>query len=210
MHHSKRGTFNCADGGRLHYEVAGSGEPIVFLHGFGLDLSLWDPQWPVFAQRYRTIRYDLRGYGASSVPTGGYSHVDDFIALTKHLKATAAHVVGLSNGGRVALRIAAEKPEAVRSLTLADTALDGHAWSDGWSRHWRAMRASGATNVALAKQQWLEHELFKISRAKPEPAKALELMIGRYSGWHFRNDDPGVAPPRPSARSCRPSSYRHW
>ena len=101
----------------------------MFIHGFGLDLGMWDPQWLAFARRHRVIRYDLRGYGDSSLPDGPYSHVDDLLALLGFLGANPAHLVGLSLGGRVALRIAAQHPEAVRSLTLADPAMDGHIWS---------------------------------------------------------------------------------
>ena len=192
-------TFTCSDGGRLRFEVAGSGEPVVLLHGFGLDLGMWDPQWGVFSEHYRTIRYDQRGYGSSTLPSGPYSHVDDFLELTEYLKATPAHVIGLSNGGRLALRLVAHRPEAVRSLTLADTAMDGHTWSDEWARRWRAMAAASATGAPEAKQQWLQHELFATTRAKPEAARILETIVGRYSGWHFCTQDPGVAPARPSA-----------
>ncbi len=62
--------LQCADGGWLHYTCAGAGDPVVFIHGFGLDFGMWDPQWRVFAQQHRVIRYDLRGYGGSSLPEG--------------------------------------------------------------------------------------------------------------------------------------------
>jgi 3-oxoadipate enol-lactonase len=191
--------FSCDDGGRLRYFVAGEGHPVVFLHGFGLDSSMWDRQWPVFAEHYRSIRYDLRGYGASSVPTGRYSHVDDFIALTDFLKARPAHLVGLSLGGRLALRIAAQVPERVRSLTLVDAALDGHIWSDAWSESWQAMIAAARTDVNHAKALWLQHELFKPGLTRPAVAAALDTMVRRYTGWHFHSEDPGVAPASPVA-----------
>jgi len=191
--------FNCDDHGRLRYSIAGEGDPLVFLHGFGLDSRMWDPQWPVFTKHYRSIRYDLRGYGASSVPTGPYSHVDDFIAMTDLLKAQPAHLVGLSLGGRLALRIAAKAPQIVRSLTLADTALDGHLWSEDWSERWQAMITAGNTDVNQAKSLWLQHQLFKPARTKPEVAVSLEAMVRRYSGWHFHSDDPGVGPSTPVA-----------
>jgi 3-oxoadipate enol-lactonase len=191
--------FTCDDGGQLRYSIGGKGDSLVLLHGFGLDSSMWDPQWPTFAKHYRSIRYDLRGYGASSVPTGAYSHVDDFIALTDFLKAQPAHLVGLSLGGRLALRIAAQAPETVRSLTLVDTALDGHLWSEDWSERWQAMLAAGNTDVKQAKSLWLQHALFKPARTKPEVAVALDAMVQRYSGWHFHSDDPGVGPATPVA-----------
>ena len=107
-----------ADGGWLHYTCAGEGDPVVFIHGFGLDSSMWDPQWRVLAQRYRVIRYDLRGYGESSLPAAPYSHVDDLLALIDFLGAAPAHLVGLSLGGRVALRVAAQAPAGRTVLDL--------------------------------------------------------------------------------------------
>jgi pimeloyl-ACP methyl ester carboxylesterase len=78
-------------GGWLQYEAAGDGDPVVFLHGFGLDIRMWDAQWPVFTGLYRTIRYDMRRYGRSSLPNGPYSHVDDMTALIDFLRARPAH-----------------------------------------------------------------------------------------------------------------------
>jgi pimeloyl-ACP methyl ester carboxylesterase len=182
------------DGGWLQYATAGDGDPVVFIHGFGLDLRMWEPQWPVFAQRYRAIRYDLRGFGGSSVPEGAYSHVDDLLALLDFLKAGPVHLVGLSLGGRVALRVAAEDPKAVRSLTLADPALDGHIWTADWSRRWRAMTdAAKKGDLSQAKRLWQEHILFDPAKEHPKVAAALCAMIERYSGWHLVHRDPGTA-----------------
>ena len=61
-----------ADGGWLHYATAGAGDSVLFIHGFGLDFDMWDAQWQAFARRHRVIRYDLRGYGSSSLPEGAY------------------------------------------------------------------------------------------------------------------------------------------
>jgi pimeloyl-ACP methyl ester carboxylesterase len=186
--------------GWLRYEVAGDGDPVVFLHGFGLDAAMWDPQWPTFSAAYRTIRYDLRGYGASSAPAGPYSHVDDFLALTEFLRARPAHLVGLSMGGRYALRVAVQNPEAVRSLTLADTALDGHTWSPEWLQRWQEIaRAARRDDILGARQLWLKHPLFEPARRQQAVAEALETMIARYSGWHWREKDPDVTPVPPTA-----------
>jgi 3-oxoadipate enol-lactonase len=186
--------------GALQYAIAGDGDPVVFIHGFGLDSEMWAPQWPVFAERYRTIRYDLRGYGRSSMPEGPYSHVEDLLALIDFLGCGPAHLVGLSMGGRYALRAAQAAPAAVRSLTLADTALDGHAWSEDWLRRWRQMTdAAKAGDIAAARQHWLEHALFEPALEQPKAAAALETMIARYSGWHWRQRDPDLGPAKPIA-----------
>ena len=186
--------------GALQYAIAGDGDPVVFIHGFGLDSEMWAPQWPVFAERYRTIRYDLRGYGRSSLPQGPYSHVEDLLALIDFLGCGPAHLVGLSMGGRYALRVAHAAPAAVRSLTLADTALDGHVWSADWLRRWRQMSdAANAGDIAAARQHWLRHALFEPALEDPKTAAALETMVARYSGWHWRERDPDLAPAIPIA-----------
>jgi 3-oxoadipate enol-lactonase len=188
------------DGGWLHYAAAGDGEPVVFIHGFGLDAGMWDPQWQSFAQRHRVIRYDMRGYGGSSLPEKPYSHVDDVLALIHSQGIAPVHVVGLSLGGRVALRLAAQQPSAVRSLTLADPALDGHAWSADWLQRWRKMTdAAKRGDLAAAKKLWREHILFTPANSQPAVADSLRAMIDRYSGWHLLYPDPGTAPARPVA-----------
>jgi 3-oxoadipate enol-lactonase len=193
--------FMCPDGGWLHYATAGDGDPVVFIHGFGLDSAMWQPQWAAFAQRHRVIRYDMRGYGSSSLPQGAYSHVQDLLALIDFLGAGPVHVVGLSLGGRVALRLAAHNPEAVRSLTLADPALDGHTWSADWLQRWRQMSdAAKRGDLAAAKRLWREHILFAPANEDPQVAEALRVMIDRYSGWHLDHSDPGTASAQPVAK----------
>jgi 3-oxoadipate enol-lactonase len=192
------------DGGWLHYATAGEGDPVVLIHGFGLDLSMWDPQWRAFAQRHRVIRYDLRGYGGSSLPEGAYSHVDDLLALIEFLGAFPAHLVGLSLGGRVALRVAAQEPKAVRSLTLADPALDGHTWTADWLQRWRKMtEAAKRGDFSTAKKLWRDHILFEPANKNPKVADALQVMIDRYSGWHLGTPDPGTAPAQQVAEALR-------
>lgn len=191
-----------ADGAWLQYATAGEGDPVVFIHGFGLDSGMWNPQWRAFAQRHRVIRYDLRGYGGSSLPEGTYSHVDDLLALIDFLGAGPVHLVGLSLGGRVALRVAAQEPQAVRSLTLADAALDGHVWTDDWLQRWRRMtEAAKGGNLNEAKKFWREHILFAPANAQADVADSLRVMIDRYSGWHLAHPDPGTAPQTPVAQA---------
>jgi pimeloyl-ACP methyl ester carboxylesterase len=204
-------TFDRGDG-HLRYAVAGEGDPVVFIHGFGLDSDMWAPQWPVFAGAdpnpdahggsYRTIRCDLRGYGRSSLPQGPYSHVDDVIALMDHLECRSAHLVGLSMGGRYALRIARAAPAAVRSLTLADTALDGHVWSADWLNRWRVIsEAAKSGDFATARRHWMSHPLFEPALEQPKTSAALEVMVARYSGWHWWQRDPDPAPSPPIAQT---------
>ena len=96
------------DGVKLHYEEAGSGTPIVFVHEFAGDLRSWDPQLSHFSRRYRCIAYNARGYTPSDVP-GSFEQYsqelarDDVLAVLDGLKIQRAFIVGLSMGGLATL-----------------------------------------------------------------------------------------------------------
>ena len=181
-------------GARLHYEQAGSGPPLVLLHGFTLDARMWDAQVSELSRHYRGIRYDLRGFGRSSLPgTAPYSHTDDLHGLLDYLGIDRpVAVVGLSMGGDVATRFALEYPNEVRALILADAMVEGHQWSARWSETvgpvWQGARRE---SVAVARARWLAHDgLFGPARENPDVAAQVARMIEGYSGWHWVNRDP--------------------
>lgn len=109
------------DNGSLYYEEAGEGEPIIFVHGHSLDHRMWEGQFTEFAREYRVIRYDLRGYGHSSLQTEDYqfTHVKDLVTLMDSLHIGKAHIVGLSLGGYVGADMLACYPERMLSALLA-------------------------------------------------------------------------------------------
>jgi 3-oxoadipate enol-lactonase len=182
-------------GGELSFEVAGDGEPVVFLHGFGLDSRMWEAQFQALREGFRLIRYDLRGFGRSSLPTVQYGHEDDLYALLTHIAAVPAHVVGLSMGGRIALRFAAAYPGSIRSLVLADSALDGQLWTEDWQTRWTGIcDAAKSGGVAEAKRLWLEHPLLATARADRSTLSMLAQMVDDYSGWHWHNSDTARVP----------------
>ena len=111
------------DGTRLHYEEAGSGAPLIFIHEFAGDHRSWEPQMRFFARYFHCIAYNARGFPPSDVPEDGarYSQVDardDAIAVLDHLKIDRAHVVGLSMGGFAALHVGITYPQRARSLVI--------------------------------------------------------------------------------------------
>ena len=111
------------DGVRLHYLEAGSGEPLVLLHGVGSTARTWEPQLAGLAGRWHCLAVDLRGSGRTAAPPQSIS-IEAFAADVGELieaVGAPAHVCGLSMGGIVALRLAADSPGSVRSLVLADT-----------------------------------------------------------------------------------------
>jgi len=109
---------------RLYYEVAGEGDPIVFIHGLGSSARDWEYQVPFFAPRYRVVVFDVRGHGRSDKPPGPYSvplFAQDTAALIRALEAAPAHVVGISMGGMIALQLAVDEPALVRSLVVVNS-----------------------------------------------------------------------------------------
>lgn len=96
------------DGAQLYYEDAGSGPPLLFVHGLGSSTRDWFAQVPHFADRYRVLRLDLRGHGRSERTRGPYriaQFARDVAVTLRKLDAVPAHVVGLSMGGMVTLQL---------------------------------------------------------------------------------------------------------
>ncbi len=115
------------NGAELHYEEAGTGEPVLLLHGLGSSTDDWRPQIDALKDRYRVIAMDSRGSGRSRdlVRPGGpftvHQFAADAAALLDTLSATPAHVVGLSMGGMIAFQLAADSPRSVRTLTIVNS-----------------------------------------------------------------------------------------
>jgi 3-oxoadipate enol-lactonase len=116
---------------RLWYDVRGEGFPVLFIHGgfagLGYRLQPRSYEWlDEFAPHYRAVVYHRRGCGWSSLPgDGGWSlsaQVADALAIMDALGLEQAHVIGSSAGGPIALLLALEHPQRVRSLALANTA----------------------------------------------------------------------------------------
>src|SRR5687767_5044944 len=98
--------FTTGDGVRIAYRIDGSADrPVLMLaNSIGTTLHMWDGQVPALSERYRVVRYDMRGHGASGVPAGAYS-LDrlgrDVLELLDELQLPKAHFLGLSLGGFV-------------------------------------------------------------------------------------------------------------
>jgi 3-oxoadipate enol-lactonase len=138
----------------VHHVVTGPEDaPVVVLsNSLGSTTSMWDAQADVLAERFRVVRYDTRGHGASPVPAGPYDIddlVDDVVALLDTLGVERAHFVGLSLGGMTGMRLAAREPGRVDRLVVLCTGarLDpASAWRDRAA----TVRAEGSGSVAEA------------------------------------------------------------
>ncbi len=187
-------------GAALVCEVQGSGPAVVLVHGFGLDLRMWEPQVPALVADFLVVRYDCRGFGSTGPfdSAVSYTHADDLITLLDELGIAEAVLVGLSFGGRVALQAALLAPARVRALVLLDAVLDGVPWDPesaaGLDDVARAVRRGG---VRAGRAAWLAHPLFTAARQRPELAGQLADMVSGYPGQHWLGQDPHRADPRP-------------
>ena len=121
------GAFVQVPGGRLHFEVTGAGPDVTLIHPGLWDSRTWDPQVPVLVDAgYRVIRYDVRGYGRSSRPSGEpYSHVQDLAAVLDEAGVEQTVLIGCSMGGAIAIDFTLEHPDRVRALVPVASGLGG-------------------------------------------------------------------------------------
>jgi pimeloyl-ACP methyl ester carboxylesterase len=179
------------NGAKVYYEVAGSGRPVVFIHGFSLDARMWDAQFPVFAARYQAVRYDVRGFGRSSVPDSApYTTEGDLADLLEQLALEKPIVVGQSMGGGIAIDYAVAYPNALSALVVVDAVLGGFQWSDETAASLEAVyedaRASG---VEAARKTWMAHGIFAPGLVNEHCRDSLRGIIMDYSGWHWANSE---------------------
>jgi 3-oxoadipate enol-lactonase len=111
-------------GAEIYYEVTGTGDPVVLLHGLGSSGRDWEPQIAELSKHYRVVSLDLPGHGRSSRPPGPYrmaGFASDVAALMSHLGIDSAHICGISLGGMVAFQLAADAPDRVRALAIINS-----------------------------------------------------------------------------------------
>jgi 3-oxoadipate enol-lactonase len=108
----------------LALDTAGAGPLVLFMHGIGGNRSNWRDQLPAFAPHFYCVAWDARGYGASDDYEGPLAFddfVSDVLRVLDHFRVERAHLVGLSMGGRIAMRTALLHPQRIATLTLVDT-----------------------------------------------------------------------------------------
>lgn len=136
----------------VHVQVQGppGAPPLLMLHSVGTSLHVWDLQAEALARTHRVIRMDLRGHGLTS-PLGQEASMaelaEDAFAVLDALGVTAAHVAGISIGGRIAMEMAALRPDRVLSLFLLATALE-FAPPSLWQARIEAVTTGGMAAVA--------------------------------------------------------------
>src|SRR5262249_27482756 len=142
-------------GFKIFHADEGEGQTIVFAHGFCMDHHMYDPQYEVLADNYRCIAWDMRGHGRSEGPEGPWTMQDvivDLITFSEVMNAAPCHLVGMSWGGMIAVRLALQREDLLRSLVLIDTTADAEdpATAEAYRGFQEVIRSSDGITDELA------------------------------------------------------------
>jgi pimeloyl-ACP methyl ester carboxylesterase len=190
------------DGAKLHYMTAGSGTPLILLHGYAETSLMWKPIIPLLAERFTVIAPDLPGIGDSDIPANGLDMKSAAIRihdLAKSLGVQKAEVLGHDIGLMVAYAYAAQFPAEVSKLVLMDAFLPGVA---GWEAIYNDpniwhFRFNGPTPEALVKGREQTYFAYfwndlAADKTRSIPEEARKAYIAAYSrpgrmhaGWAY-------------------------
>lgn len=140
-------------GGQLYFEADGSGHPLVLVHAGVANLRMWDDQVAAFAERYRVIRYDTRGWGRSETEQVEFTNRGDLAAVLDHFDASSAYVLGLSRGGSIVLDFALEYPVRTDALIVAAGGVGGFETEE--SPEDEALQAEAERHEKAHDWEWL-------------------------------------------------------
>ena len=183
-------------GARLRYRDEGAGAALVLVHGWTLDLDMWEPQ-AALAANLRVVRYDRRGFGLSAGFPSLAADVDDLHALLAALGIVSPVLVGMSQGARVVLEFAARHPRMVGGLVLDGVPpLSGTDADDAADLPMSEFRAAAAqAGLAAFRTLWSAHPLTHLMTHDPDTQALLAKILARYPGRD-------LTAPAPPPREC--------
>ena len=165
-------------------DTGGNGIPLLLIHGFPLDRSLWAAQVRGLADAARVIVPDLRGFGESGMPSGAVTmdaYADDLAGLLDALSVKRAVVAGLSMGGYITLAFLRKYPERVRGLILADTKAGPDSAEGKKGRDDNAAVARSEGSGAVGDRMMPKMLTPKTATERPFIADAARAMMARQS-----------------------------
>lgn len=180
-------------GARLRVRTAGDGPPVLFMHGWALDLDMWRPQFAALATRYRLIAVDRRGFGLSAGTPSIEDDIADIEQLLAELGIGEVAVVGMSQGVRIALRWALKFPHRAACLVL-DGPPRGLAGPVAGRSHGEIpmtdyrelVRREG---IDAFRGEWLEHPFMHLYTDDAGTRTLLREIVGRYPGHDLMAPD---------------------
>ncbi|MGC1627583.1 MAG: 3-oxoadipate enol-lactonase [Candidatus Acidiferrales bacterium] len=172
--------FIDANGTQFNYQIDGPDRaPVVVLsNSLGTTLSMWDSQVPTLSQKFRVLRYDMRGHGLTPVTPGPYTIeglARDVIGLLDALTIERAHFCGISVGGALGQWLGVNAADHLNRLVLSNTAAR-IGTQDGWNARIKTVREGGMASVADAVvSRWFTDGFVKKSPAVVEATRQMLL-----------------------------------
>jgi 3-oxoadipate enol-lactonase len=184
--------FN-TDGARLRYRDDGRGPPLLMVHGWTLDLEMWEPQVAALRKEFRVVRLDRRGFGLSSGRPSIIQDMTDIGSLCGHLDIDRVALLGMSQGVRVVVGFALSAPHRVSCLILDGPPDEGLPLD-----YYRAL--SRNHGIGEFRREWAAHPLVSLTTADPRMHDILGAMIKRYPGNDLAESggSAGAALPHPA------------
>lgn len=175
------------NGINIWYEREGQGRPVILLHAFAVNGAMWFPQVPALtAAGYDVICVDQRGHGQSSAPPSPYTipqMADDIYQLIAQLKLDRACVVGLSMGGRVAMRLALDHPQDVAALALVSAKSEPAREIQGELD--ALVQRAEQGEVASVVEKWYDERYQRLAVYAPDLNRKLKAEWRQKSGSGF-------------------------
>jgi 3-oxoadipate enol-lactonase len=173
--------FLVVNGTRLRYRDEGRGAAVLLVHGWTLDLEMWNPQVRALGGAFRLIRLDRRGHGRSGGVATPERDREDLEALCTHLRLGRVALLGMSQGVRSVLEFARTAPHRVAALLLDGApALDAGPDPEVPLQRYAAL--ARARGIEAFRAEWSEHPLMQLRTRNAESRTLLAAMIARYSG----------------------------
>ncbi len=172
------------DGTRLSVHVTGRGPTLLMLHGWTLDHRSFEAQLPL-ARDYRLARFDRRGFGESKAAPDLGAEIGDIDAVIDALDTDCVHLLGVSQGARLAVRYAAARPGRLQSLIVQGVVLDDYTPEVDDDApiplaHYAELVSKG--DMETMRREWLAHPMMSSDPLTQAQRFELEAMVARYRG----------------------------
>jgi len=187
---------------KLYFETRGEGPALMFIHAGVSDHRMWDAQVEAFSSRFKVVRYDLRGFGKSTMPEESFALRADLLAVLQNLGIAKAALVGCSMGGATAIDFTLEHPEMVTALVPVGAGVSGwQDWSPESAETMKTMMKlvqDGDADAAfeLSAHYWIDGPARDPSRVDTKyRERALQLYKQNFSLKFFQHTESALDPP---------------
>ena len=179
----------------LYCERAGTGDALVLVHGGGGDRRYWDKQFLELSEQFDVIRYDLRGYGKSDMPTEGkaYRHEDDLQGLLQALGVSTADIAGYSLGCQIVVDAYTLYPELFRSIIAVGPYVSGHSSPAGdqlFGGYAACAETFCAAGAVAAAKGFVSISAFNPAHIQPKARANVQEICEDYTWWWANHNDP--------------------